>query len=152
MVVEKYQKYLKEIDTKLKDSITSLFNQADTIIEKAKQKAEEINVPVTIAVVDSSGRLIAEKRMEEALLVSLDLAVKKAYTAVAMKAPTHKLKDSSQPGAPLYQIESNTSTGGGIVTFGGGLPIYLEGKIIGGIGVSGGSVEEDQIIAEAGIC
>lgn len=152
LVIEKYQKALKDVEIKSGEEITDLFNQASTIIEKAKQKANEINVPVTIALVDSSGRLIAEQRMQDALLVSLDLAVSKAYTAVAMKTATHKLKDSSQPGASLYQIESNTSSGGAIITFGGGLPIYHKGKIIGGIGVSGGSVKEDQIIAEAGIC
>lgn len=128
---------------------TNLYNQVDGLIEKAKQKAREIQVPVTIAVVDESGRLVSQRRMEDALLVSLDLAERKAYTAVAMKSPTHELKEASQPGASLYQLESNTD--GSIVTFGGGLPIYAGGKMIGAIGVSGGSTEEDQIIAEAAI-
>jgi len=149
-VAKQYQKRVGQTTENMNGKITNLYTQGETLIEKAKQKAKEIQVPVTIAVVDDSGRLIAQSRMEDALLVSLDLAVRKAYTAVAMKSPTHKLKEASQPGAPLYQLETNTD--GTIVTFGGGLPIYAEGKIIGAIGVSGGSVEEDRIIAEAGIC
>ncbi|GAB2323547.1 cob(I)yrinic acid a,c-diamide adenosyltransferase [Alkalibacterium sp. m-11] len=144
-----YEKAVKQPSQEAVADTKSIFCQASAMIDKSVSKAMELGVPVTIAVVDESGRLVAELRMEEALLVSLDLAVKKAYTAVAMKSPTHQLKHITQPGADLYQLESNME--GKIVSFGGGLPIYSNNKIIGAIGVSGGSVEEDLIIAEAGI-
>ncbi|GAA0476062.1 cob(I)yrinic acid a,c-diamide adenosyltransferase [Alkalibacterium psychrotolerans] len=149
-VSEQYEKAVNDPTQKTEAQNKNLYSQAREMMDKAVNKAKELDIPVTIAVVDDSGRRIAEFRMEDALLVSLDLAVRKAYTAVAMKSPTHELKDITQPEADLYQLESNTE--GKIVSFGGGLPIYSNGKIIGAIGVSGGSVEEDILIAEASIC
>ena len=87
--------------------------------------------------------------MPDALLVSLELAPKKAYTAVALKAATHELSAAIQPGADLFQLEA--STGGKVVTFGGGYPLYRNGYLVGGLGISGGSVEQDMKIAQAAI-
>lgn len=141
-IIEKYQ---KAVGNPEKEDYYNLFSYAKELIKKATEKAEEIQVPVTIAIVDNSARLISLYRMEDALLVSLELAPKKAYTAVAMRDETKNLKNVSQPGSSLYQIETNSA--GDIVTFAGGIPLYNDGKCIGGIGVSGGTVEEDQTIA-----
>ncbi|CCO23395.1 GlcG/HbpS family heme-binding protein [Maridesulfovibrio hydrothermalis] len=122
---------------------------AQQMIAAAERKADEIGVPMVIAVVDQGGNLVAQLRQDDALLVSIDLALNKAYTAVAVKIPTETLGSVSQPGKPLYGI--HTADNGRIVIFGGGLPIKKNGTVIGGIGVSGGSVEQDIACAEAGL-
>ena len=119
------------------------------LISAAREKATEIGVPMVIAVVDAGGNLIAQQRMDEALLVSIDIALNKAYTAVAVKLPTHELAAVSQSGQPLFGIHN--ADGGRIVIFGGGFPIKRNNEIVGGIGVSGGSVEEDMLCATAAI-
>jgi len=100
-------------------------------------------------VVDAGGNLVALQRMDQALLVSIDIAVNKAYTAVAIKIPTHELAKIAQPEQPLFGIHN--ADGGRIVIFGGGFPLKRNEEIIGGIGVSGGSVEEDIQCAEAAL-
>ncbi|UCF02287.1 MAG: heme-binding protein [Deltaproteobacteria bacterium] len=119
------------------------------LIVAAKKKATEIGVPMVIAVVDAGGNLVALQRMGQALLVSIDIAINKAYTAVAVKIPTHELAKVAQPGQPLFGIHN--ADGGRVVIFGGGFPLKLNNEIIGGIGVSGGSVEEDIQCAEAAL-
>jgi uncharacterized protein GlcG (DUF336 family) len=99
--------------------------------------------------VDSGGNLTAMQRMDGALLVSIDIAVNKAYTAAAIKIPTHELARLAQPGQSLFGIHN--ADGGRIVIFGGGFPLKREDEVIGGIGVSGGSVEEDILCAEAAL-
>jgi uncharacterized protein GlcG (DUF336 family) len=119
------------------------------LIAAARAKAKEIGTPMVIAVVDAGGNLAALQRMDEALLVSLDIAVNKAYTAVAIKVATHELARLAQPGQPLFGIHN--ADGGRIVIFGGGFPLRHGGEIIGGIGVSGGSVEQDMLVAQAAL-
>ena len=119
------------------------------LMAAARKKSEEIGVPMVIAVVDASGNLVAEQRMDQALLVSIDIALNKAYTAVAVKIPTHELAPLSQPGQPLFGIHN--ADGGRIIIFGGGFPLKHGNEIIGGIGVSGGSVEEDIQCATAAL-
>ncbi len=119
------------------------------LIAAAREKAVKIGVPMVIAVVDAGGNLTALQRMEGALLVSIDIATNKAYTAVAVKIPTHDLAGLSQPGQPLFGIHN--ADGGRIVIFGGGIPLKQGDEIIGGIGVSGGSVEEDVLCATAAV-
>ena len=119
------------------------------IIKKAKNKANEISVPACIAVVDNSGYLIAFERMEEAILASIDISINKAFTSVALKMSTDMLSEVATPGKELFGI--NTTNNCRIVIFGGGYPIYNDNKLIGAIGVSGGSTKEDMIIAKAGI-
>lgn len=119
------------------------------LIVAAKKKATEIGVPMVIAVVDAGGNLVALQRMGQALLVSIDIAINKAYTAVAVKIPTHELAKVAQPGQPLFGIHN--ADGGRVVIFGGGFPLKLNNEITGGIGVSGGSVEEDIQCAEAAL-
>ena len=121
-----------------------------TIIEAAKAKSQEIQVPMVIAVVDDGGNLVAQQRMDGSLLVSITIALNKAYTAVAVKMPTHELANVSQPNQPLFGIHNAQDSR--IVIFGGGFPLSdKHGKIIGGIGVSGGSVEEDMACAQKGV-
>lgn len=118
---------------------------AKRMADAAEAKAAEIGVPVVFAAVDAGGNLILLHRMADSLLASLDLAVNKAFTAAAFKLPTHALKDQATPTGDLYGIEN--SNGGRVVVFGGGMPVFVDGTIRGGIGVSGGSVEEDTTIA-----
>lgn len=148
-IVARYLEAVGHTPTKEKTGQHNLA-QVTKIIAACEKKAEELNVPVTIALVDEAGHLCGSYRMADALLASIELARKKAYSAVAMKAETAALSEVAQPSSDLYQLE--TVTDGTIVTFGGGLPLKNSaGKIIGGIGVSGGSVAEDVAIAQAGL-
>src|SRR5208337_4623149 len=117
------------------------------MIEAAREKAREIGVPMVIAIVDAGGNPVAQQRMDNALLASIDISLNKAYTAVAVQLPTHELAPLAQPQQPLFGIHN--ADGGRIVIFGGGFPLKHGGEIIGGIGVSGGSVEEDIQCATA---
>lgn len=112
----------------------------------AERKAAEINVPVVFSAVDSGGNLILLHRMEGALLASVDISIGKAYSASTLKMPTHELAKLAQPGQPLYGIQHTNN--GKIVVFGGGYPYMVDGKVVGAIGVSGGSVEQDMSVAE----
>lgn len=110
-------------------------------------KATEIGVPMNIAVVDAGGNLLHFSRMEDAWLGSVDIAIKKARTAVLFTMPSAAIGELSQPGGSLYNIEL---TNGGLVSFGGGLLITgADGHVIGGVGVSGGQVPQDVTVAEA---
>jgi uncharacterized protein GlcG (DUF336 family) len=123
--------------------------QAEAISSAAKQKAKEIGVPMNIAIVDAGANLKAFHRMENAWLGSIDIAIKKAKTARYFDMETGKLGELSQPGGALYQIEVSN---GGLITFPGGIPIKnSDGEIIGAIGVSGGSVDQDHEVASAGL-
>lgn len=122
--------------------------QAKVMVAAAEQKAKEIGVPMVIAVVDPHGNLILHERMEDALLVSIDLSIKKAYSAVALKMSSEQLGRVTAPGKELYGIQHSDER---LVTFGGGFPIIVNGKIVGAIGVSGGSVAEDMSVAKAGL-
>jgi uncharacterized protein GlcG (DUF336 family) len=123
--------------------------QAMKVISSAVANATAINVPQNIAIVDPSGLLVAFVRMDNAYLGSIDLSQKKARTAVLFNGlSSGDLYAAVQPGAPLYGVEQSN---GGLVVFGGGFPIYLDGKLIGGVGVSGGSVPQDVQVAQAGV-
>ncbi|MHB0755737.1 GlcG/HbpS family heme-binding protein [Polaribacter sp. M15] len=114
----------------------------------AKEKAVESEVLVNIAVVDAGANLKAFIRMDESFLGSIDVAIKKAKTARYFNIDTGKLGELTQPGGIIYNIEL---TNNGLVTFPGGFPIKnKEGKIIGAIGVSGGTIEQDRQIAISG--
>ncbi|MFO7152341.1 MAG: cob(I)yrinic acid a,c-diamide adenosyltransferase [Bacillota bacterium] len=119
------------------------------IIKKAEEKALEIKKPMCVAVVDAGGHLLAFHRMDGALLASVELAVNKAFTAAVLKMETSKLSELAKPGGELFGIES--AFGGRIVIFGGGIPLFKGGKLIGAVGVSGGTVDEDVAVAKAGI-
>ncbi len=117
-------------------------------IAAAETKATEIGVPMNVAVVDEGGNLVAFARMDGAWLGSIDIAQNKAYTARAFDMPTQDLAPLAQPGQSLYGIEASNQ--GRLIVFGGGIPLTWDGRIVGAIGVSGGTVEQDQEVAEAG--
>ncbi|WP_139959422.1 GlcG/HbpS family heme-binding protein [Flavicella sediminum] len=122
--------------------------QALKILLVAKKKAEATKVLVNIAVVDAGGNLKAFIRMDDSFLGSIDVAIKKAKTARYFDIDTGKLGELTQPGGIIYNIEHSN---GGLITFPGGLPIKnKKGKIIGAIGVSGGTIDQDREIATTG--
>ena len=122
---------------------------ARTAIEAARKKAVELETQMCIAVVDSGANLKAFLRMDDAWVGSIDIAIKKAKTAVFFMMPTGEIGKLSQPGKPLYGIEHSNE---GLITFPGGLPIVdEEGVLIGAIGVSGSAVENDNAVAQAGV-
>jgi uncharacterized protein GlcG (DUF336 family) len=123
--------------------------QAQTALEAAHQKAVEMNVKMNIAVVDAGANLVAFIRMDDAWLGSLDISIKKAKTARFFDMPTGAIGGLSQPGGPLFNIEHSN---GGLITFPGGIPIKGDGGLVmGAIGVSGSTVEDDHAVAEAGV-
>ena len=122
---------------------------ARVAIEAARKKAIELETQMCIAVVDLGANLKAFLRMDDAWVGSIDIAIKKAKTAVFFMMPTGEIGKLSQPGKPLYAIEHSNE---GLITFPGGLPIVdEEGVLIGAIGVSGSAVENDHAVAEAGV-
>ncbi len=122
---------------------------ARTLIAAAEKRAEEIGQPMNIAVVDAGGQLIAHVRMDGAWMGSVDISIKKAWTSRAFDIQTKDLGDNSQPGQQFYGIDA--SNGGKVMIFAGGIPLSSDGVVVGGLGVSGGSGEQDQSVAEAGV-
>jgi uncharacterized protein GlcG (DUF336 family) len=118
------------------------------IITAARRKAVDVGQPMNIAVADSGGHLVAHVRMDGAWLGSIDISINKAFTARAFDIATKDLATQSQPGAQFYGI--HVSNGGRVMIFAGGIPLKRAGKVEGAIGVSGGSGEQDQAVAEAG--
>lgn len=123
-------------------------NDAMKVITAAQKKAAAIGQPMNIAVADGGGNLVAHVRMDGAWLGSIDISIKKAFTARAFDIATKDLAPLAQPGADFYGI--NTSNNGRIMIFAGGVPLRRAGEVVGAIGVSGGSGEQDQAVAEAG--
>lgn len=121
---------------------------ARRLIAAAEARAAEIGQPMNIAVVDAGGNLIAHVRMDGAWIGSVDISINKAFTSRAFDISTRDLGENSQPGGQFYGIHA--SNGGRIMIFAGGLPLRRDGEVIGAIGVSGGSGEQDQSVAEAG--
>ena len=122
--------------------------QAETVIAAAKEKSIAIDTKMNIAVVDAGANLVAFARMDGAWLGSLDISIKKAKTARFFDMNTGDIGGLSQPGGSLYNIEHSN---GGLITFPGGVPIKnAAGDVIGAIGVSGSSVENDHVVADAG--
>jgi uncharacterized protein GlcG (DUF336 family) len=122
--------------------------QAQAILAAALKKAEEINTKMDIAVVDAGANLKAFIRMDDAFLGSIDISIKKAKTARFFNMPTGDLGKLAQPGSPLYHIEFSND---GLITFPGGVLLKnKDGVIIGAVGVSGSSVEDDHAVASAG--
>lgn len=110
-----------------------------------EEKANDIGVPMVFTVVDEGGNLVYFQRMPGSLLISIKVSQDKAYTAVSLKCPTAALADVTKPGDSLWSLHN--SGDGRIICFGGGYPIEVDGKVIGAIGVSGGTAEEDMSVA-----
>ena len=110
---------------------------ARVLIEGARAKAEAIGVPMCIAITDESGNLVAFERMDGGKVTSMTIAIDKSYTASAAKRATHEYGAASQPGSLGYGI--NSAIGGRLMVVGGGLPVLVDGAVVGGIGVSSGT-------------
>jgi len=140
-VMELVSEKLSSIDM---DNNLSL-EKARKIIRAGEKKAKEMNIAAVFAVVNPEGNLIIEERMDNAILVSVEVAYKKAYTAAALKLNTQDLTALVQPGAMFYGLQSDPK----YIVFGGGMLLKVDGKIVGAVGVSGGSAQEDMEIAKA---
>src|ERR1700733_15893598 len=121
---------------------------ARRIIAAAEIKAAEIGQPMNIAVVDAGGNLVAHVRMDKAWIGSVDISINKAWTSRAFDIPTKELAEHSQSGGQFFGIHA--SNHGRVMIFAGGIPLKQDGKVVGAIGVSGGSGEQDHAVAEAG--
>jgi uncharacterized protein GlcG (DUF336 family) len=124
-------------------------DQANKIIAAARKRAQKIKVPMNIAVVDEGNNLVAFAHMDGAWLGSINIAQNKAFTARAFDMSTKALGAASLPDGPLFGIHA--SNHGQIIIFAGGIPLVRDGRVVGAIGVSGGAVEQDQDVAEAGV-
>ncbi|MBG6180465.1 GlcG/HbpS family heme-binding protein [Arthrobacter sp. CAN_A1] len=127
---------------------TVTLEEARRVIDAAAGKASEIGQPMDIAVVDAGGNLKSHVRMDGANIGSITIAINKAYTAIAFQCETSDLQGMTRPDGPIYGL--NDAHGGRLVVFPGGIPLVRDGSIVGAIGVSTGSIEQDQLVAEAG--
>jgi uncharacterized protein GlcG (DUF336 family) len=123
-------------------------DQAQAIIEAARAKADDIGVPMNIAVVDAGNNLTAFSRMDGAWLGSIDIAQSKAYTARAFDMPTRDLAEMAQPGKPLFGIEGS---GQSVIIFAGGIPLTEAKTVVGAVGISGGTPDQDHEVCEAAV-
>ncbi|MEQ8600577.1 MAG: heme-binding protein [Devosia sp.] len=131
-------------------TITRLdITDARALMEGARARAEAIGVPMCIAITDEGGNLIAFERMDGGKVTSVTIAIDKSYTASAAKKATHEYGAASQPGSPAYGI--NSAIGGRLSIVAGGLPVIVEGAVVGGIGVSSGTPAQDLEVAQAAI-
>lgn len=128
------------------DTIT--LEDAKFLAAKVEERARELGVNAVVAIADEGGNLKLCECMDNSYLASRDIAINKAYTVVALKMPTSKLATLAAPNGSLYGIQH--TNGGRIVIFGGGDPLEVRGRIIGGIGVSGGSAEQDTELSAYG--
>jgi len=122
--------------------------EARRVIAAAGQRAVEIKQPLNIAVVDEGGNLVSQVRMDGAWIGSIDISINKALTSRAFDISTKDLAQYSQSGGQLFGI--HVSNQGRVMVFAGGIPLKRGGKVVGGVGVSGGSGEQDHTVAEAG--
>ncbi len=117
------------------------------VIAAGEARAQEIGSQSNVAVVDSGGNLVAHHRMDGAWIGSIDISINKAFTSRAFDIATKDLADNAQPGEQFYGIHA--SNHGRVMIFAGGIPLQRDGRIVGAVGVSGGSGEQDQTVAEA---
>jgi ATP:cob(I)alamin adenosyltransferase len=122
-------------------------DMAKKLMEKVEDKAREMKLAAVVAVADASGNIIAVHFMDNAYPISYDVATKKAYTSAAIKMSTKKLAELAQPGCEFYGIQNSNEK---VIVFGGGVPLKNGSEVLGGLGVSGGSVEDDSKLADYG--
>ncbi|WP_042665738.1 heme-binding protein [Haloferax sp. ATB1] len=122
---------------------------AKVLIEAAEAEAESMGLRMVITVANPEGNLIAQHRMDDAWLASVDISRNKAYTSAALKTPTHELAEATEPGESLWGLQ--TTDENRLVVFGGGYPLEVDGEIVGTVGVSGGEVSEDMAVASAAV-
>lgn len=122
---------------------------AKALLAHAENKAKELGIAEDIAIVDDGGNLLAFHRMDDARLAGIGIAQDKAWTAVAMKMPTSNLAKAALPNGPSYGI--NTTNHGRVVILGGGIPFMKDGRVVGAIGVSGATSDQDVEVANAAV-
>ncbi|MFM1655190.1 GlcG/HbpS family heme-binding protein [Brevibacillus sp. B_LB10_24] len=122
---------------------------AKRLIAVAEQKSRQMGLSSNIAIVDDGGNLVAFTRMDQARIAGIEISKNKAWTSVSMQMPTANLAQSAQPGGPTFGV--NTTNFGRVVILGGGIPLVYRERIVGGIGVSGGSSAQDIEIANAAV-
>jgi uncharacterized protein GlcG (DUF336 family) len=129
---------------------TSIDNRtAEAVIAAASRHAEAMGVPQNIAIVDEAGHLVAFRRMDGAKFFSIEIAIAKAFTAAGARKATRDIGPATQPGAGGFGAQN--LHGGRFTTLPGGIPLVMNGQVVGAIGVSSASVAEDQVVAEAGV-
>jgi uncharacterized protein GlcG (DUF336 family) len=120
--------------------------QARRLLDRAVEHAAAMEAPSSVAVVDAGGHVVVKARMDGAPLVTVRMCEDKAYTAVAVGEPTADLLPDAQPGAPLFGLFA--AEAGRMIVFGGGFPLFAEDRLVGGLGIAGGTVEQDLEIGE----
>ncbi|MEH2277783.1 MAG: heme-binding protein [Nostoc sp.] len=135
--------------TMTSDKHSVSLDDARGILAAGEAKARAIGQPMNLAVIDAGGNLVAHIRMDRAWIGSIDISINKAFTARAFDLSTKSLAEDAQPGKQFYGIHA--SNGGRIMIFAGGIPLQRDEQIVGAIGVSGGSGEQDQAVAEAAV-
>jgi uncharacterized protein GlcG (DUF336 family) len=124
-------------------------SDAQVMIAGARARAEEIGVPMCIAITDEGGNLVAFERMDGGKVTSITIAIDKSFTASGAKRATHEYGTASQPGSPAYGISS--AIGGRLMVVGGGFPVMVGTACVGGIGFSSGTADQDMQVAQAGV-
>lgn len=145
---EDLERVVQAVLRQLKPAPGMSLQLAKELIEKIEQKAAEMGVRAVIAVSDAAGRPVAVHVMDGAYIGSFDIAVNKTYTAVAFQMPTAQLAALAAPGGSLYGIQF--TNGGKVVIFGGGEPLLCNGRMVGAVGVSGGTAEQDTALGAYG--
>jgi uncharacterized protein GlcG (DUF336 family) len=123
--------------------------EAQVLVDGARHKSAEMGIPMCIAVCDESGHLVDFERMDGGKITSISIAIDKAFTGATARKGTHIYNELCQPGKPTFGI--HITNGGRFSVIGGGLPVTVNGQIIGGVGISSGTAHEDLIVAEAAL-
>lgn len=149
-LVEKVVSEVKTLPTQTtpQKNVKMTLDLARRLVEKVKIKAQQTGVKAVVAVADAGGNIITVDCMDDSFIASLDIAMNKAYTSVALKMSTYELSKLAAPSGPLYGIQHTNN--GRIVIFGGGVPLKVGDVVIGGLGVSGGTAEQDTYLSDCG--
>jgi len=140
---------MREKSSTYRSSLKLTLEGANLMLAAAEQKAMQIGVPMDIAIADEGGNLLLFERMDGAKITGIDIAINKAFTAACSRRGTHEYAEMASPGKPAFGI--HVSNQGRFIIFGGGLPITINGEVVGGIGCSSGTAEQDRQVAQAGI-
>ena len=140
---------MREKSSTYRSSLKLTLEGANLMLAAAEQKAMQIGVPMDIAIADEGGNLLLFERMDAAKITGIDIAINKAFTAACSRRGTHEYAEMASPGKPAFGI--HVSNQGRFIIFGGGLPIAINGEVVGGIGCSSGTAEQDRQVAQAGI-
>ena len=133
----------------MKTALRLTLEDTRIMMDAAEEKAREIGVDMDIAITDDGGNLLMFHRMDDARITSIDIAIDKAFTAAAARKSTRAYGETSGPGGPSFGI--HVSNRGRFMVFPGGLPVFVDGQILGGIGCSSGHPDQDEAVAQTGI-